>query len=236
MTRQWRVGTFSMAFSLILVGVILLLTEWTGTQATESLLLWWPIVFVLLGLEILLYTFLRREQAVIKYDVFSILFVGLLGMVCLALVGLTSTGVMQEIRFAVGAVESTVDLPAVKQDIPSSVNRIVVRNESGYSRPLRVESSPARELNLFGQYRLTAKTGMDVPRLDQTDVLSTRTVDQTLYVTLKRPPESQSFVQRYSDMALTLVLPKEMQVEFSGGYYPQMDEAAKGAQWTVAQR
>ncbi|WP_127579695.1 LiaF transmembrane domain-containing protein [Paenibacillus koleovorans] len=59
-----RHGLQQMAFFLISIGVALLLTEWNKDRAVESLLMWWPVVFVLLGLEMLAYLAVRRDQSV----------------------------------------------------------------------------------------------------------------------------------------------------------------------------
>ncbi|UNK20579.1 hypothetical protein MNQ98_11430 [Paenibacillus sp. N3/727] len=102
--RQWRVGTLSMGVSLLLLGLLVLTSQLKGTEIFDSALKWWPIVFVLLGIEIVGYTLFFRKGDYVKYDVFSILLIGLLTFGCIVMAALTSTGLMDQIRREIGAV------------------------------------------------------------------------------------------------------------------------------------
>lgn len=74
--RQWRVGTLSMGVLLIGVGVLLLIGRLNGVASITWILKWWPIILILLGLEILGYAyFSKQESPKIMYDGFSIFIV-----------------------------------------------------------------------------------------------------------------------------------------------------------------
>ncbi len=74
--RQWRVGTFSMGIILVALGIIMLYSQIADVQAMGLILKWWPIILVLLGVEILLYIVLsKQEQPKVKFDVFSIVII-----------------------------------------------------------------------------------------------------------------------------------------------------------------
>ncbi|MGG3555595.1 hypothetical protein ABES23_02700 [Peribacillus frigoritolerans] len=78
--RTWRVGTISMGISLVGLGFVLLVSQISDMNLTTILLSWWPLLFMILGTEILFYIyFSRKESSFVKYDILSILFVGLLG-------------------------------------------------------------------------------------------------------------------------------------------------------------
>ncbi len=82
--RTWRVGTFSMGLSIIALGCFLLFSVIKGTQILDSLTAWWPVLLIILGAEILLYLlFSKKEQSFIKYDIFSIFFIGVLEVLAL---------------------------------------------------------------------------------------------------------------------------------------------------------
>ena len=71
--RQWRVGTLSMGIILVALGSIMLYSQIAGVQSLGLILKWWPIILVLLGVEILVYIFLsKQEQPKVKFDIFSI--------------------------------------------------------------------------------------------------------------------------------------------------------------------
>ena len=60
--RQWRVGTFSMGILLLATGILLLYGQLQPYPATEYLLQWWPLIFVLLGLEVLLQAYFNKVE------------------------------------------------------------------------------------------------------------------------------------------------------------------------------
>lgn len=71
--KGWRVGTLSMGVLLILVGALLLYGQLSGVSTIELIFNWWPVVLILLGIEVLTYVYLSRsEQPNVKYDGFSI--------------------------------------------------------------------------------------------------------------------------------------------------------------------
>ena len=77
--RQFRVGTFSMGILLIAAGVLLLLGRFTGIPSIKLILDFWPVILIILGIEILIYIFISKEdQPKIKYDGLSIFIILLL--------------------------------------------------------------------------------------------------------------------------------------------------------------
>lgn len=128
--RTWRVGTLSMGLSLIFLGAALFFSQLQGVDAMDRFLVWWPILFVLLGLEILIYLiWTRKENSVIYYDLMSVFFVGLLWIGCLGFAFMSSIGVLGEVRRMVGTVERTVDLPEVKEAVGDEIKRIIVQTD-----------------------------------------------------------------------------------------------------------
>lgn len=80
--RRWRVGNISMAAVLIVAGILLLVSNFTDLNFGKALTIGWPIIMILLGLEMLLYLYFSKEdQPRIRFDGLSIFFV------CLILVG-----------------------------------------------------------------------------------------------------------------------------------------------------
>ena len=82
--RTWRVGTFSMGLSIISLGCFLLFSvkRNSSIRYTNCMV---PVLLIILGAEVLLYLlFSKKEQSFIKYDIFSIFFIGVLGSVGIA--------------------------------------------------------------------------------------------------------------------------------------------------------
>ena len=88
--REWRVGTFTMGFALIALGVFLLLDLFGAFNGGYWAMRLWPVVIIFLGVEVVLYAMLatkKPENLKIKYDFVSMFLVVLLGMASLGLWG-----------------------------------------------------------------------------------------------------------------------------------------------------
>lgn len=74
--RKWRVGTVSMALLLIAFGVSLLLAQVLNLFTFEQVIKWWPVVLIVLGIEILVFVYSSgKEEPKIKFDFGSILLI-----------------------------------------------------------------------------------------------------------------------------------------------------------------
>lgn len=216
--RKWRVGTLSMGVTLVLFGAVLLQSMWKGGSAYDTLLVWWPVAFILVGLEIIMYVLtIRKENAIVYYDVFSILFVGFLCVACLGLSLLASSGLLQEIRGAVSAVEETVELPVVQQAVDPSVKKIVVDAPNGQ---VTVDKAAVNELHVMSSYERmvsagslsTAGSGLE-ERL-----VSVHSAGDIMYVSIRMPPVKRGIHSHYPYLNPTVVVPQNVQVEVRGGY------------------
>lgn len=74
--RKWRVGTVSMGIILIATGLLLLISELNGINGARIILRWWPVILIILGIEVLAYLGLSKssgeEQPKLKFDGLSI--------------------------------------------------------------------------------------------------------------------------------------------------------------------
>lgn len=89
--RKWRVGTISMGILLIATGILLLLSEFQGYNGAALILRWWPVILIILGLEILAYlVFSREEQPRIRFDGLSIFLTVFIILVSAGVYGINS--------------------------------------------------------------------------------------------------------------------------------------------------
>ncbi|MGE7634154.1 exosporium protein ExsE [Bacillus paramycoides] len=208
--RTWRVGTFSMGLSIIALGCFLLFSVIKGTQVLDTLTAWWPVLLIILGTEILLYLlFSKKEQSFVKYDIFSIFFIGVLGSVGIAFYCLLSTGLLDEIRHSINTTRQTGTIPTEQLSMPESITKIVV--DSG-NHPLTIEGSNTNQVYLLGTYEMTTKANEKL-NLKQEDFLSVQTAGETMYVTLKSLPVQHTLFNSATQVKPTLVLPQNKNVE-----------------------
>ncbi|MFZ3580077.1 hypothetical protein [Virgibacillus sp. DJP39] len=208
--RTWRVGSISMGASLLLLGLLLLFTQLFHIEASLALLTWWPIILVILGVEILLYLlFSKQEKPNVKYDLLSILFVGIIGMAGIGFTIFTATGVLDKFNDWTTMELKTMDLPEYENDIGKDIKRVVV-DEAWQG--VRIEDTKNEVVSIFGTYH--AQTLEDKkPITSVQDYLLIKEVGDTLYVQFKPVHTlSQPFQDRV-DMNATLVVPSDLKVE-----------------------
>jgi hypothetical protein len=231
--RTWRVGSISMGAALLLLGVFLLLSQLLKWDNAYVMTGWWPVLFIILGIEILVYLFFtNKENTTVKYDFISILFVGIIGTVGIGLSVLQMTGLTEKFNTWMSYEENTLEMPEYNEGLGDSIKRIVVR--AGES-PLTVESSTSSEVSVFGTYRVSAAKGK-IPLEETTDYLSSKKQGDTLYLTFKGLPHDSNnpFFQSYGEMSPTIVVPSEVALEVDGGHMPiKMKPRTMKNSWTV---
>ncbi|WP_375090963.1 hypothetical protein ACDZ29_12750 [Peribacillus sp. RS7] len=213
--RTWRVGTISMGISLVGLGLVLLVSQITDMNLTTIMLSWWPLLFIILGVEILCYIyFSRKESSFVKYDILSILFVGLLGTTGIVLILLTSSGLMDQVRAAVNSEEKTVNLPGFNEKAGKDIQRVVL--DSG-SYPLTIESGKDGEVSIFGTYGERVMEDADSVLKKAEDYLMVERNGDTLYISFKDLPIQNGILDSgMMNLKATLIIPAELALEIDG--------------------
>lgn len=211
--RTWRIGTVSMGLSLIFLGVLLFMKQALGMDVIEPILVWWPLILIVLGLEIVAYLFVfKQDSQTLRYDFISIVFIAILGSAAVLFTLLNSFGIAEEIETARHLETKTYALPEWGQNVSSDIEKVVVV-EGNYRTEVDVTTSD--ELHVLGTYRITSDDA-DAHSLitSKDDVGYTKVVGQTLYVYLKDlPRETGMFAQRSATGFATIVVPERLEVE-----------------------
>ncbi|MEK4970792.1 hypothetical protein NSQ89_00190 [Niallia sp. FSL R7-0648] len=210
--RTWRVGTFSMGLSLVFLGVFLLFTQFFDWKIVTVLKVWWPIILVILGIEILLYLFSsKQEKPYLSFDLFSIIIVGIIGSAGIAMVFLQSSGVMDIVEQGLKREEVTSDLPEFNYAMKDDIKRIVIESDN-QQNPITIEGTNDDVLSLFGTYRAVQSKKKDV--LKQEDYLLVSQKGDTLFIRLKQLPYRVSeFYKDYASMNTTILVPTSKKLD-----------------------
>ena len=116
-----------MGAALIFLGMVLLLTQIMEWDASYIIAGWWPFILVILGGEMLFYLFFTsQENARVKYDLLSILFVAVIGTAGIGLSILQATGVVGAMQSWMTSEEKTMEIPAFNHSVSDEIKRIVV--------------------------------------------------------------------------------------------------------------
>lgn len=211
--RTWRVGTFSMGLTLLALGVCLLVASLFKFDVTYVMLAWWPFILIVLGAEILLYLFkAKTEKPFLKYDILSIIFIGILGTVGIGFAVLQTTGLMDRAEEMISREHQTFDLPELNYSLNKKVERIVV--ETG-NHPITIEGITSSEIAMFGSYDLhTGKKEGILKKAE--DYVSLQQKGETVYVQIKGIPTN--FFGDQPQLLATLLVPQNMKLEVNGNY------------------
>lgn len=211
--RTWRVGTFSMGASLIFLGLFLFLSRFLGFDLVHVMTAWWPVLLIVLGVEILLYLFFsRQEKPILKYDFVSILFVGLLGMVGILFATLSTTGIMGKVEEVVAREEVSFELPDFSYQVDDSIKRVVLKTV-GYQTT--IEATDEKEVSMFGTYR-TQTTKKKKLLTSADEYVYANKKGDTLYVNVKTLPNELGPFYSHQEIASTILIPKGVELEVIG--------------------
>ncbi|MFF2447062.1 hypothetical protein ACFVSW_08150 [Neobacillus sp. NPDC058068] len=211
--RTWRVGTFSMGASLLFLGLFLFFSKFLGLDLVQVMTAWWPLLLVVLGIEILIYLFLsRQEKPVLKYDFLSIFFVGVLGTAGIVFAILSTTGIMGKVEDVMAREERSFELPAFAYKTDDSIKRVVVRTV-GYD--MTIEATEEKAVSMFGTYRVqTAKKVGLLKSAD--DIIAANQKGDTLYLNVKSLPNEIGPFYSHGIVAATILVPKDVKLEVIG--------------------
>lgn len=211
--RTWRVGTFSMGASLIFLGLFLFFSKFLSLDLAEVLMAWWPVLLVVLGVEILIYLFLsRQEQPILKYDFISIFFVGLIGTAGIVFAVLSSAGVMGKVEEVMAREVRSYDLPAFSYQTDDSIKRVVVRSV-GYD--MTVEATDSKEVSMFGTYRIESAKKTALLK-NAKDIVTANQKGDTLYLNFKMLPDELGLFHSQGMVAATVLVPSHVKLEVVG--------------------
>lgn len=207
--KTWRVGTFSMGASLIGLGIFLFISRALRMDVSTMMAAWWPLIFIILGTEILVYLGLNKKTgSPLKYDLLSIFLVGILGFAGVAMTALDSIGLLEKIERAVAAEFKTEDLPVFNEPV-KDIERIVIET----TNPIHIESTRERKVVAFGTVR--TKAGKDRKTIDQAEeYIQTQKTGDTLYIKLKELPYNQ--YEYPGQLDVMFLVPYDVKLEVMG--------------------
>ena len=205
--RQWRVGTLSMGLLLVLTGVGLLLGQFNKLAVVDLSLKWWPLLFILLGIEVLLQNqFKKDENSKIKYDIFSIIIILLIVMTGLGLQTFNQLGLVELARTEISshsfAVQGSAEIP-----LEAGIEKIVLATGGN---PVNIHTSQGNSIIANSNLQIRAQTNLEAQETaGQYKGFSEQRVANTLYIEL-HPNHGSSPVM---GCTYALIIPEHVSVE-----------------------
>lgn len=212
---QWRVGTISLGLLLLFAGGALLWGYLSGQNAPVLLLKGWPVALVVLGVEILAYTWQRaKEQAALRYDLVSIFLIFLLVGFTLVLALVSSFGLTAYAQDILAAAPQVEELAPQTAAVPAHVRQIAV---SAYRGQLRVFTADTAEVRLSGRVQGWDSAGHWQKMVRGLPPASLRVVGDTLLLDLPRLEVGHGpFGRGEVYVTYDLVVPRTCALELTG--------------------
>jgi len=200
----WKVGRLSMGLFLVLLGGVTFASKFWGAGILDQAWTWWPIVFVLLGLEILMYTAWKGTRERIRYDLFSMFITAVLVFCCIGFALVSSLGLTSQVRDMMSSVQETRVLPDWHEKLPVGVTKVIVQGENPYA--VKIDATTSPEVHVFGSYVYTGNED----ELKGQELYQTKHIGDTLYVLLSQIPTR--FMQPQHQLDVTIVVPEGITV------------------------
>ena len=127
--RQWKVGTISMGLLLIILGLLLLGNTIWDIAITDFITYAWPIILILLGLEVLIYSFFKKDGP-LKFDFFSILILILALMFTFVVYSVQETGIISAVRNTINDERYTLNINQ-SLDLPENIDEVIIDAPNG---------------------------------------------------------------------------------------------------------
>ncbi|MFK4998456.1 hypothetical protein ACI2OX_17400 [Bacillus sp. N9] len=212
----------------MMLGVFLLLAQVLKWDPAIAMVSWWPVLFIILGVEILVYLGVKNKvERQVKYDFISIIFISLIGTVGLGMAMLQTTGLLEISKQFVSAEERTIDLPTYEEQLTADIQRVVL--ETG-SYAVQIEASAGNEAVIFGTYWGSMPKGAS-PIQEVSDFALIEKQGDTLYMKLKKMPTGR-FMHDGGQLEVKVLIPANVKLEVNSGNDVTINPRELKADWT----
>lgn len=214
---RWRVGTLSMGVSMIVLGLVLLISLMGGYTVADQLMTIWPIILVMIGGEVLLLIFRSKEETKIKYDVFSMIMIFLIFVVSMGVYSLTSTGLLKHLSAAVNSREYTVMIPQDSVKLKESIKKVII-NPPNYAS-IELLGSADNQVVYRGSSEVFASSSALAEDLIKEGKVYFEEVGDVLYIQFGSLERRNDIRQGISSLKYSIHIPAGVDLEVKGSNY-----------------
>jgi len=216
-----------------LIGLAVAL-RWGGSSIASVFIVakWWPVIFVLLGIEIVVAGILAgQDEPRLKYDwvgIFAIILIVTSGM-CLEVAD--ATGLLPEARHAAQSVVYNVtDLPTHSIPVETGVLRAVVDCDADL---VEVRTSSSNSITAFASGSVAAISGDEVGEWAQGFTVVTRRDGDTYHLSLETPPDHRGPWRTAAYEKWVLLVPQGLDLDLSASAKVEAVARELAADWLI---
>jgi len=206
-----------MGLSLVSLGAVLLMGRFNDSFTLANLLKFWPLILIILGLEMVLYnmlTVLKGTKIKFTYDVLSIFLVLLMLFVSSGLVALESTGVLSIAERALQVSERYIESEKVNYTVDSSLKSLVLAIDEGTANLRTYDGDDIKVSVIYKGYFLSQE---EASQYAQDQLITTVRTGDALQIRL-HPPGRGFQPHTYVRQEVTVLIPSHLDVELERIY------------------
>ncbi len=174
-----RVGTISMGIVLVAFGLILFVSQIKQSSALNMISTMWPIILVLLGLEILWFRYSSKDENIaIKYDIFSIFIVFVILFVNIGVYAVTEVGVMSRLQNMVLSEDYIMDEVIKEYTVDKNINKIIINEIDN----LDIRATEDNKISGICKLHIYAISQEEAKELSKEEYIKFKKSGNTLYI------------------------------------------------------
>ncbi len=196
--RNWKVGTITAGIILIAIGLLWFLQNFISIPYSKLLINAWPVACILLGIEILLFNIVRKEDT-LRFHGFSIFLLILMMVVSL----LFSIGhlFIKEIGYTFKSKNIEIN---DSKTITSSINEVIIKANNS---EISVNGTDSSKVNVNGNIRIPDRDKKDSEKVS--DYYSVKTLGDKMIIEI-RNDDNQILHFGNDQSQLNIDLPKSI--------------------------
>lgn len=216
-----------MGLVLIGTGISLFIAKINNKAVFDTVVKWWPLVFVLLGIEVLILSCRGKDNTPVKYDLFSIFIILLIVFCGLGLYGLESIGVTAKIDNYLTSQEYHIKSSTIETAIAPDINKLVI---NAPFCDLKIQACESTKINSYIYALAKADSQQAAQNLvDKGVQVESTTSGKTQYLSFKLPETNGVHTTEY-----TLFIPQNIDVEVHDGNTVQIYADKLDNNWKIA--
>ncbi len=222
-----RVGTISMGVVLIVFGVILFLSQINKFSALNIVLKLWPVILILIGLEILWCRYASRDEStVIKYDLFSIFIVLVILIANIGIFAVSESGLINRFQGMLLSSNYNIDKSINEYMVDGSINKIIIDNANN----LVIRATSGSKISGISKLSVYASSKEEADELASSDDMRYEKSGDILYVYYSNNVKNN---YSYSNIRnLEIFLPDNIDVEIMNCYNLDLIYSGFNNKWT----
>ena len=226
MMKIKRVGTISMGVMLIAFGVILFLSLINKFSALNMVLKMWPVILILIGLEVLWYRYASKDEGVvIKYDLFSIFLIFIILILNIGIFAVNESGLFHRLESMFLSAFYNMDMPIDEYIVDESINKIIIDDTSN----LVIRAASDNKISGIGKLNVYASSKEEADELAGLNNIKYEKSGNVLYVYMVNNVKNN---YSYSNIGnLEIFLPENIDVEVVNCYNLDLIHSGFNNKW-----